>query len=134
MATYISLEEKLTNGFLHALQTHSPSDLNMGVFSYSKLANFFTQTKEKINTIKGTIEQPVEENKSPFNQLKTIIAPPVKADNATKNVSLRRDDHSIYTNEPTYKKTTNDNTHFNRFYVVDTITTYDDLKDKVDND
>jgi hypothetical protein len=71
--------------------------------------------------------------------VQAIIAPSVQAASAapvalspSNTQNIRRDDHSIYTNQTNYITKENDNTRFSRYYDFDPISKYSDFASRVD--
>jgi hypothetical protein len=143
MKSYFNLQEKITNGFINALEKHDPSELNMGIFAYNKLLNYFRTTQQDIQLGKGIIE-PKQETIAPsmsssIQSIQKIIAPTVRADTANiapipsqKLWAIWRDEHRIYTNQSTYISKKNDGTRFSRYYEFEPIKSYNDIGAKVD--
>ncbi len=147
MVSYLHLQKKIAKWFSQALDTHSPEELNMGIFTYNKLKKVFSDTEDKINTIQwyvannDSIQAPqasIVENV--VSTVQAVVAPSVQAASTPLPVlpsnapNIRRDEHSVYTNQTTYAQKKNDGTEFTRYYDFEPITKQSDFASKVDED
>jgi hypothetical protein len=142
--SYINLQEKLVHWFTNALAQNTPESLNMWLFDYNKLQKYFWKTQEKIQEIKWYITSEQQKNTTTITEktldaVQAIIAPTVQAASAapvalssSNTQNIRRDEHSIYTNQTNYIQKENDNTRFSRYYDFDPISKYSDFASRVD--
>jgi hypothetical protein len=151
MTSYLKLQEEIVAWFDNAIKNNTPESLNMWVFTYNKLATYFSTTREKVKEAKWFIANswiPVSPSENTVSSVtnavadiaQEIIAPTAEA--ATINtpmtpsntVGIWWDEHSIYTNQTTILQKKNDWTTFTRFYDFEPITKYSDFADRVDED
>jgi hypothetical protein len=145
MKSYLDLQEKIAQWFSKALDNHTPEELNMGAFTHNKLQSLFNKTQEKITAIRWyvpaseTNHQTTSIIKEIASTTQAIIAPSVQAAStpvaisASNATNIRRDEHSIYTNQTTYSEKKNDWMEFTRYYDFETITKHSDFATKVDD-
>ncbi len=75
-----------------------------------------------------------------MSTVQAVVAPSVQAASTPLPVSpsnapnIRRDEHSVYTNQTTYAQKKNDGTEFTRYYDFEPITKQSDFASKVDED